>query len=417
MKFKISQIQLLLKYVVVLPVATIAGLYTYSLHPQYANMTNMFAPIPMILILIVTHFANFAFLISRPNHFYDNHITVTFLSLLTALFLSVLLLFSFRFHYSFSFLIVFFPLVWIWVFWWDHKRTEELRRERYAVIKLGNWQKITSSSANVIAVSDPNDLGSIEFDVLLFDDKTVLPDNWQIHLPKLLATGKAVISIGEFVENAYGRVSMEHCTSDQFSISASKQLYLFSKRCFDIVISLIAIALLSPCILIVTIIIKLESQGSVIYRQTRVGHGNYTFTLFKLRTMYEDSEPSGPRFAQANDPRVTRIGRWLRRARIDEWPQFVNVIRGEMSLVGPRPERPEWVEEFRKDIAYYDLRHLVRPGITGWAQVTHGYTSGTEGAKIKLQRDLYYVKHLGFQLDAIVILRTFSALGGVIGRD
>ena len=102
---------------------------------------------------------------------------------------------------------------------------------------------------------------------------------------------------------------------------------------------------------------------------------------------------------------------------IDEWPQFINVIKGEMSLVGPRPERPEWVEEFRKNITYYDLRHLVRPGITGWAQVTHGYTTGTEGAKIKLQRDLYYVKHLGFQLDAIVVFRTFSALGGKIGRN
>ena len=126
--------------------------------------------------------------------------------------------------------------------------------------------------------------------------------------------------------------------------------------------------------------------------------------------MHDDAEIEGPQFAEADDPRITTIGKWLRRRRIDEWPQFLNVIIGDMSLVGPRPERPEWVEHYREEIPYYDLRHLVRPGITGWAQVTHGYTQDTKGAREKLERDLYYVKLLSFQLDAIILFRTIIVL-------
>ena len=133
--------------------------------------------------------------------------------------------------------------------------------------------------------------------------------------------------------------------------------------------------------------------------------------LSMFRTMYKHSEVDGPRFAEANDPRVTRFGQWLRRTKVDEWPQFFNVIIGDMSLVGPRPERPGWAKQYRESIPYYDLRHVVRPGITGWAQVAHGYTSDIEGTRAKLELDLYYIKYFGFQLDAIVLFRTISVIG------
>ena len=126
--------------------------------------------------------------------------------------------------------------------------------------------------------------------------------------------------------------------------------------------------------------------------------------------MFFDSEPTGPQFAEKLDSRVTYIGRFLRRSRLDEWPQFWNVLRGEMSIVGPRPERPEWVREFKNHIPYYEMRNMVRPGITGWAQVTTGYAVGKEGAETKLNLDLYYIKQLGFSLDLIVFYRTLATL-------
>ena len=406
-----GNLRLFLKYVLVLPIGVIAGLYTYSLHPQYSNVTTLLAPLPMVLILAATHIASIVFLVSRPTRFSDNHFAVTFLSLFTAFFLCILIFFLLRTHYSLSFLIVFLPLVWLWIFFCEHRRNDDLRQQRYALVMLGEWDQIFPPNAIIAKVSQPSELDSIDYEVLLIDEHAVLPREWQQFLPRLISSDKDVMNIGEFIEGVYGWISVEHCSSDQFSVGPSKQFYHLFKRFFDIVVSLIALIILSPLIFVVILLIKLETKGPPIYRQSRVGRGNHTFVLFKLRTMYQDSEQSGPVFAQADDPRVTKIGRWLRRARIDEWPQFVNVLKGEMSLVGPRPERPEWVEQFQKSIPYYDLRLLVRPGITGWAQVTHGYTTGEQGAKTKLLRDLYYVKHLGFQLDTIILFRTFSVLG------
>jgi lipopolysaccharide/colanic/teichoic acid biosynthesis glycosyltransferase len=171
-------------------------------------------------------------------------------------------------------------------------------------------------------------------------------------------------------------------------------------------VAFVGIILLVPLFVLVGLLIKFDSQGSVFYRQMRVGFRGQPFMILKFRSMSQDAEKSGPRWAEMNDPRVSRVGRWLRKLRIDELPQLINVLKGEMSLVGPRPERPMFVQELREKIPYYDLRHTVRPGITGWAQSRFRYGASIGDAHVKLQYDLYYVKNMSLALDFRILIET-----------
>lgn len=162
--------------------------------------------------------------------------------------------------------------------------------------------------------------------------------------------------------------------------------------------------------------IAVESGRPVFFRQLRVGLHKKHFQIVKFRTMRQDAEVGGAQFACEGDCRVTRVGRFLRRTRIDELPQVLNILRGDMTLIGPRPERPEFVAEYERCIPGYDVRHVVRPGVTGWAQVTEGYTSSVEGTRRKLERDLFYVKHRSRRLNALVVARTFGCVARMSGR-
>jgi len=163
--------------------------------------------------------------------------------------------------------------------------------------------------------------------------------------------------------------------------------------------------------LLVFLLVRLSSRGPALYRQRRVGKNDAPFTLFKFRSMFADAEAeSGAVWAQKDDPRVTSVGKWLRRLRLDELPQLFNVLRGEMSIVGPRPERPEFVTELEKKIPYYRQRHCIKPGITGWAQINHKYSDTLEDTIIKLEYDLYYIKNLAPALDAFIIFHTVKVM-------
>jgi sugar transferase (PEP-CTERM system associated) len=182
------------------------------------------------------------------------------------------------------------------------------------------------------------------------------------------------------------------------------------KRAMDIAVSLIGLVFGIPLILLFGLLIKLTSPGPVIYRQQRVGLGNKPYILFKLRTMQANAEAQGAVWASQKDARVTRVGYFLRKWRIDELPQLFNILKGEMSLVGPRPERPEFTEKLATFIPFYNERHLVQPGLTGWAQVRYPYAASFEAAARKLQFDLYYIKNMSFLLDAAILLRTFKTI-------
>jgi sugar transferase (PEP-CTERM system associated) len=184
-----------------------------------------------------------------------------------------------------------------------------------------------------------------------------------------------------------------------------------AKRLFDIVTSAALLVLTAPVLLITALAIKLDSPGPVFYRQERVGLGGRSFWCIKLRSMRTDAEKDGvARWATKNDSRITRVGAFIRKTRIDELPQLISVLRGEMSMVGPRPERPSFVEELRQVIPYYDLRHSIKPGLTGWAQVRYSYGASLEDARRKHQFDLYYVKNNSIWLDIIVLIETVTVV-------
>lgn len=183
------------------------------------------------------------------------------------------------------------------------------------------------------------------------------------------------------------------------------------KRISDIFLALSGVVLAAPLMAVVWIALRLSSSGPATYSQARVGKDGATFTLHKFRSMRVDAEAaSGAVWAQRNDPRVTKLGRFLRRTRLDELPQLWNVLRGDMSFVGPRPERPEFIEELSRRIPFYEQRHVVRPGLTGWAQIRHRYGSSIADSQEKLQYDLFYIKHMSFPFDLYIVLETVKTV-------
>jgi len=186
-----------------------------------------------------------------------------------------------------------------------------------------------------------------------------------------------------------------------------------AKRLMDITISSTILVVTLPLWPVIALAIKLNSRGPVFYTQMRVGKGEKVFALSKFRSMIERAEEEGALWANENDERVTAVGRVLRRLHVDELPQLLHVLRGEMSLVGPRPERPEFVRQLKREIPHYSLRHLVKPGLTGWAQVHYPYASSLEASREKLKYDLYYVAHMSLTLDLRVLLKTGQKIFGV----
>lgn len=189
-----------------------------------------------------------------------------------------------------------------------------------------------------------------------------------------------------------------------------------AKRLFDLVAASFALILLLPFLPFVALAIRLDSEGPVFYKQERAGRYGKSFFVYKLRSMIADSEPNGPVWAEEDDPRITRVGRILRKTHLDEFPQLINIIRGEMSAVGPRPERPSFDLELSQTIAFYELRYAVRPGMAGWGLVKQGYGSSAEDALLKLQYDLYYIKNQSVRLDIGIILKTIADTMTVGGR-
>jgi exopolysaccharide biosynthesis polyprenyl glycosylphosphotransferase len=193
-------------------------------------------------------------------------------------------------------------------------------------------------------------------------------------------------------------------------------LYPAAKRILDVAAASLLSIVATPVALLITIAIKLDSEGPAIFKQERVGLRGRNFTLYKFRSMHIDAEKDGPVWTQEHDSRVTRVGRFLRVTRLDELPQLFNVIRGDMSLVGPRPERPYFVELLKSKIRFYNVRHYVKPGVTGWAQVMYPYGASVEDSYEKLQYDLYYAKNISLRLDLKILLKTVAVVLAGGGR-
>ena len=243
--------------------------------------------------------------------------------------------------------------------------------------------------------------------VALEDLRGVLPVRT---LVRLRVQGIRVEDAHSAMSALNGRIWLSEVKPSWFVFSDGfhrSRLTMLVKRICDLAFSIIGLLVSLPIMLPLAIMIRLESPGPVIFRQSRVGLRGKTFELLKFRSMRADAEQgTGAQWAQVNDPRVTRLGKYLRKFRLDELPQFINIIRGEMGFVGPRPERPVFVAQLRQSISYYDERHSVRPGLTGWAQVQYPYGASVEDAARKLEYDLFYLKNMSIFFDCAIILQT-----------
>ena len=254
-------------------------------------------------------------------------------------------------------------------------------------------------------------LGASEVVLALEERRNSLP---LADLLRIKTTGVHVNDFSSFIERETGRVDLDTVNpswlifSDGFS--SGRAISSVAKRLFDIVASLILLLITAPLIVIFAILVKLDSRGPAFFRQTRVGLYGQNFDVIKLRSMRTDAEVNGAQFAQENDPRVTCLGRFIRKVRIDELPQTWSVLKGEMSFVGPRPERPEFVKELEQQLPFYAERHMVKPGITGWAQINYPYGANLEDSRHKLEYDLYYAKNYTPFLDLLILLQTLRVV-------
>jgi len=248
-----------------------------------------------------------------------------------------------------------------------------------------------------------------------------LPDSLINELMQIRIKGTRIYRISDFYEQYLSRIPVFHLnqqwlvTAHGFELIHSPIGFRF-KRYVDLTISLIGGTILMPVMIAIGMWIYLISGAPVLFRQTRTGENNKNFTLYKFRTMIVNAESDGAQFASKNDARLTPIGRILRKFRLDELPQLWNVLKGDMSFIGPRPERPEFIADLHKNIPYYNLRHVVKPGITGWAQVKTGYGDSTEDAVEKLQYDLFYIKNYSLLLDISILIKSIKVILFGTGR-
>lgn len=314
-----------------------------------------------------------------------------------------------RVYFSLSFLLFSFLFTLAWY------ALEMLLRQRYAnyhfYLVPGSTHSFKSQYRNILFHRIP---GSAHIphhaDAVVVDFNRTLGKEWLAFISRCILKGVPVISTDDLVETEEGRIILEHLTSANSINFQRFTPYVYLKRLADILLVLLFSPVWVPLMLLFMLLVRIESPGPVIFTQIRVGKSGKTFRIYKIRSMCVDSEKKGAAFAGKGDARVTRIGAFIRKYRIDEFPQFFNILMGQMSLVGPRPEQEVFVKEFEESIPYYQLRHIVAPGITGWAQVNQGYAAGTSETSEKLALDLYYVKHLSFTVDLLICLKTIATI-------
>ncbi|XXQ67755.1 sugar transferase [Neisseriaceae bacterium B1] len=233
---------------------------------------------------------------------------------------------------------------------------------------------------------------------------------WQKFLADCTLRGIAVYNIRQIEESLTGRVKIRHMYENDLGSLLPSPAYMAMKRVLDTVLVVVSLPISVPLMLLTALAVRLENRGNVLFVQNRVGQGGREFRIYKFRSMSMDSEKGGAKLAQVGDARVTRVGKFIRKTRLDELPQFFNILKGEMSLIGPRPEQKAFVEQFEQTIPFYNYRHIVKPGLSGWAQVTQGYAGNEDETQIKVEHDFYYIKNFSFSLDILIIFKTLKTI-------
>lgn len=284
----------------------------------------------------------------------------------------------------------------------------EHRQLRIAIVEQGDARRFDAPGIEWMPVTDST-MPILEVDAITVDLRAELSPNWERRITELALIGVPVYHIKHLRESVTGMVELEHLAETSYGTLSPPYIYILFKRVIDTIIAAAALLIAWPVMLLVALAIKLDSLGPAVFRQTRIGFGGHPFTVQKFRTMHVSQVTADSRSAamtQTDDVRITRIGRFLRKSRLDELPQLFNILRGEMSLIGPRPEAAVLSAWYESEIPFYRYRHIVMPGVTGWAQVNQGHVTNVEDVTTKLHYDFYYIKHISPWIDMAIVLRT-----------
>jgi lipopolysaccharide/colanic/teichoic acid biosynthesis glycosyltransferase len=316
-------------------------------------------------------------------------------------------LMMFRLPYSVTFLGLIYPTATVILLLFGRGLSQR------SSMRLGVPTRLIDQIDSRTGVFIPMDSASLPegaIDAVLVSEEQLSEPGWTPFLSWCALNAVPVIMLRDYIEAESGRVDLKNFTFTDLLHVRSSDTYLFVKRVFDAVCSLLLLFVFSIPMALVVVVIKLETTGPAIFAQQRIGLGGVSFTMYKFRSMVTDAERGGAQFAARGDKRVTRFGKFIRKYRIDELPQLYNVLRGDMSLIGPRPEQKNLLDELVEEIPLFPFRHSVRPGITGWAQVCQGYAYDVDSSSEKITYDLFYIKNLSFLLDMTIIVRTIRIM-------
>jgi lipopolysaccharide/colanic/teichoic acid biosynthesis glycosyltransferase len=295
-------------------------------------------------------------------------------------------------------------LIWCYLGYFIGRRYRMLK---FAVLPMDPPCTLQSDWNLEIRHLQSPDLEGVRYDAVVADlQGTRMTAEWERFLARCILAHIPVVHVRQVAEGLTGRVRIDHLSENEVGTLLPSPIYTVCKRLIDIVVVVAVLPVVLPLMAATAIAIRLDSPGPALFVQNRVGLGNRDFRIYKFRSMCADAEADGARLATEDDDRVTRVGRFIRQTRLDELPQLWNVLKGDMSLIGPRPEQRVFVDQFDEQIPFYIYRHVVRPGITGWAQVMQGYTSDADQTRVKIQHDFYYIKHFSLWLDILIVFKT-----------
>lgn len=392
-------------YILGLPaILTVSVLIAWSGFTIHTEALPMFAMVTVLYIGICVHrFQLHAYRSYRAIGISAFYNTVGFLAIFALLAL-------FRLYYSRSFLASAYGITMIWTVL--GVLLFRRRKQSYVIIAGGLADQLRSFAnpywefvKDIQNVESVDNCDGVVVDLHAQDEENILSvmADFAFH-------GVPIVHAASVLERYSGRTNLQYLVHEGLYKLNTGWEYSLIKRVWEVALILLFTPVIIPIMVVTAVAIKIDSKGAIFFRQQRIGKDDEPFTLYKFRSMITDAEKNGSRFAEESDSRVTDVGSFIRKFRIDELPQLWNVLRGDMSLIGPRPEQPKFVEYFEEEIPFYSYRHNVRPGITGWAQVNDGYAAGIEETKTKLEFDLYYLKNISLSLDLLIVYATIKTI-------
>lgn len=287
---------------------------------------------------------------------------------------------------------------------------KRFRHLKLAVAPLGRTRELPHPSGVRWQMLGQPDFHGRRFDGLVVDLDTELPDDWARFIAHVSVARIPVFNLTQVLESATGRMQLDRLTVNDMGSLQPTPFYEEFRRLAELLLVVALAPVWGPLMAVLAVLIKLDSPGPALFVQERVGRGNRIFRMVKFRSMRERRPDEPAAFADADAHRITRLGAFIRKMRLDEVPQLLNVLKGDMSLIGPRPEQPDFVRQFEDEVPFYTYRHMVRPGITGWAQVQQGYAANTAETRTKVEYDFYYIRNLSPWLDALILLKTLHTI-------